>query len=199
MPVLAGWFCSQPFALWLNGSPIAAEAEITTRDKWLLRKSALYIWRYFLEFSTKEHNWLIPDNVQDEPRKPAPTVSPTNIGLLLNARQAANEFGYVTVPEMLDLTQKTLATLMRMPKHRGHLMNWYKTHTLEAAPPFFLSSVDNGNLVASLWTLRQGILDRLQQPLLPKALAQGVLDHLRVLNELRAFPKRELRRLEEQL
>ena len=199
MPILVLWFCSQPFALWLNGSPIAPPAEVSSRDEWLLRKSALYIWRYFAEFSTKEHNWLIPDNVQDEPRKVAGTVSPTNLGLLLNARQAANEFGYLTVPEMLGLTQKTLETLMRMPKHRGHLMNWYKTHTLEAAPPFFLSSVDNGNLVASLWTLRQGILDRLQQPLLPKALAQGVLDHLRVLNELRAFPKRELRRLEEQL
>jgi len=199
MPILVLWFSSQPFARWLNGSPIAAQAEVSGRDEWLLRKSALYIWRYFLEFSTQEHHWLIPDNVQDEPRKAAATVSPTNVGLLLNARQAANEFGYFTVPEMLDLTQKTLETLLRMPKHRGHLMNWYKTNTLEPAPPFFLSSVDNGNLVASLWTLRQGILDRLQQPLLPKTLAEGLLDHLKVLGELRGFSKRELRRAEEEL
>jgi cyclic beta-1,2-glucan synthetase len=199
LPVLVLWFCSQPFALWLNGSPIAPEGDISSRDTWLLRKSALYIWRYFLEFSTKEHNWLIPDNVQDEPRKPAPTVSPTNIGVLLNARQVANEFGYLTVPEMLDLTQKTLETIMRMPKHRGHLMNWYKTHTLEAAPPFFLSSVDNGNLVASLWTLRQGLLDRCQQPLMPKALGEGLLDYLRVLGEFKIFGKRELKRYEEEL
>ena len=199
MPVLGLWFCSQPFALWLNGSPLAAEDEITGRDKWLLRKSALYIWRYFLEFSTEEHNWLIPDNVQDDPRKAAPTVSPTNIGLLLNARQVANEFGYLTVPEMLDLTQKTLDTLMRMPKHRGHLLNWYKTHTLEVAPPFFISSVDNGNLVASLWTVRQGVLERCQQPVLPKALGEGFLDHLRLLNELRVFGKRELKQYEEEL
>ncbi|HZQ94943.1 MAG TPA: glucoamylase family protein [Candidatus Sulfotelmatobacter sp.] len=199
MPVLVLWFCSQPFALWLNGSPIAPEGELTERDKWLLRKSALYIWRYFLEFSTSEHNWLIPDNVQDQPRKAAATVSPTNIGLLLNARQAANEFGYLTVPEMLDLTRKTLQTLMRMPKHRGHLMNWYKTHTLEAAPPFFISSVDNGNLVASLWTLRQGLFDRCRQPLLAKALGEGLLDYLRVLGEFKAFPKRELKRYEEEL
>ena len=199
MPVLVLWFCSQPFALWLNGSPIAPEGEISSKETWLLRKSALYIWRYFLEFSTAEHNWLIPDNVQDEPRKAAPTVSPTNIGLLLNARQAAVEFGYLTVSELLDLTQKTLDTLMRMPKHRGHLMNWYKTHTLEPAPPFFLSSVDNGNLVASLWTLRQGLLDRCQQPVLPKCFAEGLLDHLRVLAELKAFPKRDLKRYEQEL
>lgn len=199
MPVLGLWFCSQPFALWLNGSPIAIEDEVSGRDKWLLRKSALYIWRYFLEFSTEEHNWLIPDNVQDEPRKPAPTVSPTNIGLLLNARQVATEFGYFTVPEMLDLTQKTLDTLMRMPKHRGHLLNWYKTHSLEVAPPYFISSVDNGNLVASLWTLRQGLMERCQQPLLPKALGEGLLDHLRLLNEFGVFGKRELKRYEEEL
>src|SRR4051812_33335235 len=199
MPVLVLWFCSQPFALWLNGSPLAPEVEITSRDKWLLRKSALYIWRYFLEFSTEEHNWLIPDNVQDEPRKAAATVSPTNIGLLLNARQAAGEFGYLTVPEMVDLTEKTLETLMRMQKHRGHLMNWYKTHTLEPAPPFFLSSVDNGNLVASLWTSRQGFLERCRQPLLAKPLGEGLLDYLRVLGELRAFPKRELKQYEQEL
>lgn len=199
MPVLVLWFCSQPLALWLNGSPIAPEGEITGKDKWLLRKSALYIWRYFLEFSTEEHSWLVPDNVQDEPRKAAPTVSPTNIGLLLNARQVAAEFGYLTVPEMLELTQKTLATLSRMPKHRGHLLNWYKTNSLEVAPPFFISSVDNGNLVASLWTLRQGLLDRCQQPLLPKTLGEGLLDHLRVLNEFRVFGKRELKRYEEEL
>lgn len=199
MPVLALWFCSQPFALWLNGSPLAPEGEITSRDEWLLRKSALYIWRYFLEFSTEEHNWLIPDNVQDEPRKAAGTVSPTNIGLLLNARQVANEFGYLTVPEMVELTQKTLDTLMRMPKHRGHLLNWYKTHSLEVAPPYFISSVDNGNLVASLWTLRQGLLDRCQQPLLPKSLGTGLLDHLRLLNEFRVFNKRDLKQYEQEL
>lgn len=199
MPVLALWFCSQPFAMWLNGSPIAPEGEITGKDKWLLRKSALYIWRYFLEFSTEEHSWLIPDNVQDEPRKAAPTVSPTNIGLLLNARQAAEEFGYLTVPEMLDLSIKTLDTFCRMPKHRGHLMNWYKTHTLEVAPPYFISSVDNGNLVASLWTLHQGLLERCQQPLLPQALGEGLLDYLRVLNEFRVFGKRELKHYEEEL
>ena len=43
-----------------------------------LRKSALHIWRYFAEFSNAEHNWLVPDNVQDNrarlpPAFPRPT------------------------------------------------------------------------------------------------------------------------------
>jgi cyclic beta-1,2-glucan synthetase len=45
-----------------------------------LRHAALYTWRYFAEFSTAEHNWLIPDNVQEQPPAIAARVSPTNIG-----------------------------------------------------------------------------------------------------------------------
>ena len=116
----------------------------------------------------------------------------------MNARQVAVEFGYLTIPEMVELTQRTLSSVMRMEKYRGQLMNWYETRTLDAKRPRFISSVDNGNLVASLWTLRQGFRDRLRQPLLPRTLTQGLLDHLRVLVELRAFPKRALRKCEEQ-
>ena len=189
-PILVLWASSKGFALWLNASPIATAPEITRADSWLLRKSALYIWRYFAEFSNPEQNWLVPDNIEDEPRKIAASVSPTNVGLLLNARQAANEFGYLTLPEMVELTEKTLATIVRLRKYRGHLLNWYDTRTLEAKPPFFVSSVDSGNLVASLWTLNQGCLESLRQPLVSRALADGLLDHLCALMKLRALPKR---------
>ncbi len=197
-PILALWACSKLLALWLNASPLDPAPEITPQDVMLLRRSALHIWRYFAEFSTEEHNWLVPDNLQYEPRKIAATLSPTNVGLLLNARQVANELGYITVPEMVDLTRKTLSTLIGLPKYRGHIMNWYDTRTLQAKPPFFISSVDSGNLVASLWTMQQGCLDRLHQPLLSRALAEGLLDHLRVLVKLRAVPKRVLSRSEAQ-
>lgn len=191
-PILVLWACSQPLAVWLNSSPIEAPPDITHKDTLLLRRSALHIWRYFAEFSTQEHHWLIPDNVQEQPYKVAPSVSPTNLGLLLNARQAAVEFGYITVPEFADLTRKTLDTLTSLPKYRGHLMNWYDTRTLDPKPPFFISSVDSGNLVASLWTLREGCFDLLRRPLFSRALAEGFRDHLRTLVELRALPKRAL-------
>ncbi|MFZ3341606.1 MAG: glucoamylase family protein, partial [Terriglobales bacterium] len=141
-----------------------------------------------------EHNWLIPDNVQDDPRKIAPSVSPTNVGLLLNARQVAAELGYLTLPEMVEFTGKTLGTVSRLTKYRGHLMNWYDTHTLEPKAPFFISSVDSGNLVASLWTLQQGCVEHLHRPFFSKALADGFLEYLRALVSLRALPKRALQR-----
>jgi cyclic beta-1,2-glucan synthetase len=192
VPILALWACSNLFALWLNACPLQPAPEIERRDVRLLRRSALHIWRYFAEFSSAEHNWLVPDNIEDKPRRVASSVSPTNVGLLLNARQVANEFGYITTPEMVELTQKTLHTIVRLAKYRGHLLNWYDTRTLDPKPPFFVSSVDSGNLVASLWTLQQGCLDRLRQPLLSKTLADGLLDHLRVLAKLRALPRRVL-------
>jgi len=189
-PVIALWACSKPLALWLNSSPVEAAPETRRGDSRLLHKSALYIWRYFAEFSNEEHNWLVPDNVQGDPLKVTASISPTNVGLLLNARQVAVEFGYITVPEMVELTNKTLTTVDRMEKYRGHLMNWYDTQTLQPKPPFFISSVDSGNMVASLWTLRQGCLDLLHRPLLSENLAQGLFDHLQVLVGLRAIRKK---------
>jgi cyclic beta-1,2-glucan synthetase len=202
-PVLALWACSKPLALWLNSRPIEPLPDVTPKDARLLRRSALHIWRYFCEFSNEEQNWLVPDNVQaspqpGEPRKVAASISPTNVGLLLNARQVAHEFGYITVDEMVQLTQKTLATLERMRKYRGHLMNWYDTHTLEPKAPFFISSVDSGNLVASLWTLQQGCLDRLSKPMLSRAMADGFIDYLRALGDFRAISKRVVSDCEEQ-
>ena len=193
-PILLLWACSKGLVLWLNASPLDAAPETNRSDAWMLRKSALYIWRYFAEFSDKDHNWLVPDNVTDNPRKVAASVSPTNVGLLLNARQVANELGYITLPEMVELSQQTLATMLRLTKYRGHLMNWYDTNTLEPKPPFFISSVDSGNLVASLWTLDQGCIDCLRRPLLSRTLVDGLQDHLRVLYDLRSLSKKALSR-----
>ena len=119
--------------------------------------------------------------------------------MLLNAQQVACELGYLTLPELSVQAQRTLTTLSLIPKVRGHLLNWYDTHTLEPLTPRFVSSVDSGNLVASLWTLQQGLLSRIKQPLMQRSLAQGVLDHLRALAELKGVTKRQLSRCEQAL
>ena len=144
--------------------------------------------------STAEHNWLIPDNVQQQPPAIAARISPTNIGLLLNARQVACEFGYLGVPEFAEQTLRSLSAITGLRKCGGQLLNWYDTRTLEPLAPFFVSSVDSGNLLASLWTLRQGSLDRLHRPILQSCLAEGILDNLRVLAAVRAFPRSQLSR-----
>ncbi|HEX8816663.1 MAG TPA: glycosyl transferase, partial [Terriglobales bacterium] len=120
--VLLLWGCSKFISMWLNLPPRRRRTELGKQDQTFTRGLALRTWRYFADFSTAEHNWLIPDNVQEaDPYRVAARVSPTNLGLLLNARQAANELGYLTVPEGADLTTRTLATVKRMQKFRGHL------------------------------------------------------------------------------
>ena len=178
VPILLLWLCSRPLAAWLNQPPRTAHYEISAEDRVLLRRIALRTWRYFAEWSNEEHHFLIPDNVQEDPFRIAHRTSPTNLGLLVNARQVACELGYITVPEFADLTSRTLATIEILPKYRGHLFNWYDTCTLAPPPPRFVSSADSGNLVAALWSLQQGCLQRLRRPLLQSSLLQGFLDYL---------------------
>jgi len=199
LPVLVLWACSKLVSVWLNRPAIEPRKAIARKDLLFLRRSALHTWRYFAEYCTAEHNWLIPDNVQEEPFAVAARVSPTNLGMLINAQQVACALGYITVSELSQQTQRTLATLSRLPKYQGHLLNWYETRTLKPMGPQFVSSVDSGNLVASLWTLQQGLLDCLNQPLLRRSLIEGFLDHLRKLAVLRAYPQRRLARLEKEL
>jgi cyclic beta-1,2-glucan synthetase len=190
LPILFLWACSKPIALWLNRPARSPRKQESEKDRWLLRLTALRTWRYFAEFSTEDHHWLIPDNVQEENTKIAPRISPTNLGLLLNARQVACEFGYLTRPEFTQQTIRTLTTVSQLPRFRGHLFNWYDTQSLNPLLPTFVSSVDSGNLMASLWTLERGCLQLLDQPLLQPELSDGFLDHLYVLTSLRAIPRR---------
>ena len=199
LPILLLWASSKLVSTWLNRPTQVPRKELPRKEIAFLRRCALFTWRYFAQYCTEEHHWLIPDNVQEEPPAVAARVSPTNLGLLLNAQQVACELGYLTLPEMSVQTQRTLSTLTRIPKTRGHLLNWYNTHTLEPLTPRFVSSVDSGNLVASLWTLQQGMLSRIKQPLIQRSLAQGVLDHLRALSELKGLSRRQLSRCEQAL
>jgi cyclic beta-1,2-glucan synthetase len=198
IPICVLWASSKLVAYWLNQSPIPARKKASSGDVRFLRETALRTWRYFAEFSTAEHHWLIPDNVQEEPFVVAARVSPTNIGLLLNARQVACEFGYLTAPELAERTKHTLETISGLRKYRGHLLNWYDTRTLESLAPRFVSSVDSGNLLASLWTLQQGALECLRQPVLQPCLAEGFLDYLRLLARLRVLPRKVVSNFEHQ-
>jgi hypothetical protein len=199
LPILLLWGCSKWISMWLNLPSRANRTESSDKDESFLSGTALATWRYFAEFSTAEHNWLVPDNVQEEPAAVAGRISPTNLGLLLNARQAACEFGFLTVPEFAEQTLRTLTTIAKLPRSRGHLLNWYDTRTLQPLPPRFISSVDSGNLVASLWTLQHGCLDLLHRPLLERQLAEGLADHLRFLVDRDAFPQKRLRTFQTQI
>jgi hypothetical protein len=183
-PFLLLWACAPSVARWLSRGKCTPRTGVTASQQVLLRVSALRIWRYFAENGGAAENWLIPDNVQESACEPVHRISPTNLGLLLNARQAAYDFGYLTLPEFVASTERTLSVTGQLAKHHGHLYNWYDTLTLQPLDPPVISTVDSGNLAASLWALKQGCLSLLIQPIFPKSLWQGLFDHILVLREI---------------
>jgi hypothetical protein len=172
-PVLFLWFIALGFSEWLNRVPRAGRKGLTRSDVQFVRAGAVRTWRFFREWSTAENNWLIPDNVRAD-GTPAPRLSPTNLGFLLNARVAAVHFGYLTLPEFVEQTEHTLRQYALLPKHRGHMLNWYSNETLMPLEPLFVSTVDSGNLVACLWTLKQAALSFAAKPPSDSALWAGI-------------------------
>jgi cyclic beta-1,2-glucan synthetase len=187
-PILVAWAISSFVAAWLN-RPARVRPNLARADSEFLLCHALRIWRYFHQFSSARHNYLIPDNVQEEGREEAARVSPTNLGLLLNAGQAACALGFLTTPEFAARTGRSLGAIQRLDKFRGNLYNWYETETLRPASDApFVSSVDSGNLVASLYTLKTGARELRRKPLLGMDLFRGLRAHWRILRAEKGRP-----------
>lgn len=157
-PVLVLWLVSRPVSAWLNRPPLATICALGRDGSKALRDLGEKICRYFHDWSSPATNWLIPDSVSEN-AAPVLRLSPTNLGMLLNARIAAVHLGVSTLPEFVHDTQQTLDRVRKLPKYRGHLLNWYDVTTLQAIPPRFVSTVDSGNLAAALWTLKQAALE----------------------------------------
>jgi cyclic beta-1,2-glucan synthetase len=192
IPVLLLWACSKLVSNWLNRPPLVKVYQLGSAERHLAKETFLKTWRFFAEFSNKSNNWLMPDNVQETPFMLAERISPTNLGLLLNARQAAQVLGYLTVPESADLTGKTLVSMLQLPRYRGQVFNWYDNLTLKALDPLFVSTVDSGNLVASLWSLKQGLLSDVIQPILRPVLYSALLIQVKMLRRMRSVKRREV-------
>src|SRR5260370_4472116 len=184
LPLLVLWGVSKPIVHWISLPSCTGEKRMEAKDEALLRRSALRTWRMFREFSTAEENRLIPDTVQEPASMIVHRASTTNLGLLLNARLAAADMGFLTLPEFIAETEKTFESIDRLPKLDGQLYNWYDNRTLQPVEPRFISSVDNGNLVCCLWTVKQGCLGAVNEPIFSKQIWRGVADHLDTLEEL---------------
>ncbi len=191
-PVLVVWACSKLVSTWLNRPPLSQTYSISASERRLAEQSFLKTWRFFAEFSNDLNHWLIPDNVQENPRIVADRLSPTNLGFLLNSRQAACALGAITVPELVTLTRSTFDSVDKLPRFEGHLFNWYDNLTLKPLNPLFVSTVDNGNLVASLWSLKQGLLDQDRQPIISPALRESVADELQLLRGVGAINRKQV-------
>ena len=138
--------------------------KISNTDKKYLIDTAKKIWQYFKDNINEENNFLPPDNYQED-RKPqiASRTSTTNIGLGMLAIIAAYDLNFIDLKETIDLIFKTLNTITKLQKWNGHLYNWYNTKTLEPLIPRYISTVDNGNFIGYLYTVKQFLLNTQNQ------------------------------------
>ena len=149
------------------------------KDTSELRVIARRTWQYFETFAGKENNFLAPDNYQEDPFIGiAGRTSPTNIGLGALAILTARDMGYIGINEMTVALNSTISTIEKLRKWNGHLYNWYDTKTLKPLKPYFVSTVDSGNLVCYLTVLEQGLLECLNQPIADMKSMNGLVDTL---------------------
>ncbi len=178
-PWLVLWFLSPALGWLLNlrlpSRPV--QARLLERDWRYLRTIARRTWRYFSDFVTDETSWLPPDNYQvSHHEQVAMRTSPTNIGMWLLSALAAHDFGYLTVDQVLEKLTNTLGTIARLERYEGHLLNWYDIQTLAPLEPRYVSAVDSGNLLAALWSLKQGVDEMIHSPVLDEKAFRGLQD-----------------------
>ena len=185
LPVLMAWFVAPVVAFWVSRPRRAAESPLDEKERAELRRIARKTWHFFETFVGDEDHWLPPDNYQEDSigsgGRVAHRTSPTNKGMLLLSTLAAHDLGYLGLKTLLDRLEKTFDTFDRMEKHEGHFYNWYNTQTLRTLPPPYVSTVDSGNLLGCLVTLKQGMREKLNEPVPPPNTLGGLLDTLAML------------------
>lgn len=191
----ANWPLVLPFALIWLASPAAAErisrgeaarsaSAPTGPERAALRRIARRTWRYFETFVTEADQFLPPDNQQETPSPAlARRTSPTNIGLYLLSTTAARDFGWIGLVEAAERLDRTLATLERMPRFRGHLYNWHATDDLRVLAPDYVSTVDSGNLAGHLIAVAQACAEWRTAGESGANWRDGFLDALRLAEE----------------
>ncbi len=185
-PFLALWLLS-PVAGWrLNRKPSARPGAktLSASETSRLRETARKTWRYFGDFVGPDSSWLPPDNFQVSfGTGLALRTSPTNIGLWLLGAVSAHDLGFVTIDETIGRIRHTLATIGKLERYNGHLLNWYDLKTLQPMEPRYVSTVDSGNLLASLWTLGEGLREIAEEPIIGPRALDALHDTLRILRK----------------
>jgi cellobiose phosphorylase len=181
-PILFLWAASPTITWWISLPIARRKANLTVAQKIFLRNLSRKIWSFFETFVGPEDHWLPPDNYQENPvGVVAHRTSPTNMGLALLANLSAYDFGYISVGQLIERTSNAFRTMETLGRYQGHFCNWYDTRSLMPLRPFYVSSVDSGNLAAHLLILRQGILNIPDHKIVEPQLFEGISDTLRIL------------------
>ena len=119
---------------------------------------------FFKDNLTKENNFLIPDNFQENRKnKYVDRTSSTNIGLSMLAVISAIDLNYIEEEEGIKLLENIIETIEDLAKWNGHLYNWYNIKTKKPLIPRYISTVDSGNFVGYLYVTRSFFKEVLEE------------------------------------
>lgn len=184
LPILFLWLAAPEIAVWAGRRRELPVVPFTAKERLFLRHVARRSWLFFERFVRPEGNWLPSDNHQEEPEPAtAHRTSPTNIGMMVLAAISAWRMGHIGTRDLVERMRAMLDTTDRLERWHGHLLNWYDTRTLAPLEPRYASTVDSGNLAASLVTLAQGCREITCTPPFSAMRWDGLEDCLSLLAE----------------
>ena len=196
LPFLMIWGLSPIVAFFLSRTTNQVDSNLKADQVKYLHQMARKNWRFFETFVGPEDHWLPPDNFQELPNPVlAHRTSPTNIGLSLLANLAAYDFSYISASMLLDRTSHTFQTLHKLERFRGHFYNWYDTRTLAPLPPNYISTVDSGNFIGLILTLRPGLMalkgDLIVQPQVLRSLGEAFESFFQSFFSIKLFQEKK--------
>ncbi len=131
--------------------------------------------RFFFE-ALNENEYLMPDNLQLKPYKGyAKRTSPTNIGFALLSAVCGLKSGAYSPSLFANNLLKQIEKIRNLPKYKGHLYNWYNTETGKTLDQY-VSTVDSGNFLAALITIKGTLVFAKERKILQKAECNGIGD-----------------------
>lgn len=192
------WLLS-PLIGFIISQPINLTPKINNKELSLLRNWAVRFWTYYQLFVNEKTNFLPPDNIKDK-EKIYYYTSPTNIGTYFLSMTSAWSLGYLTPSEFINRTSYCLETVKNLEKEKGHLYNWYNIKTLEPIGQKYLSSVDSGNFIASLFVLKEALKELENSPI-TKKIKEAIKDYLLIIKEtaLNIDQGKEIKKLIEEI
>ena len=155
--VVSAVFFSAPFVLYWVSKDIDHH-QIELKDKKIddLRELAERTWKYFEDNLKDDFNYLIPDNYQENrEQKLDSRTSPTAIGYSLTSIICAYELEFISLDKAIELIKNVLISVDSLEKWHGHLYNWYDIQSKKVMRPYFVSTVDSGNLIACIIVARE--------------------------------------------
>ena len=156
-----------PIAMWYISKEKDKELPIDKLDnseKEYVKEIGKKTWDFFATYMTKENNYLIPDNYQEDRKEEIVNrTSSTNIGLSMLAVISAYDLGYIEKSQAIELLKNVILIIESLPKWNGHLYNWYEIKNKEPLIPRYISTVDSGNLIGYLYVIRAFLQENLQE------------------------------------